>query len=105
MLQTPSTNGKQNTLIFLLDKTYNQEIILEDENNKKIISYTPQKDYSVVIISSPKIEKNKEYTLKINNKKITSLIANDLNTINGEIKNNQPPKPNGEKHHPPKEPR
>ena len=95
MAQSPSTSSTQNSLMFYLSTSYNnKEIILEDENGNEIISYTPKKIYSSIIISSKKIRESKTYTLKIDNKKITSLTSSSIITTDGQ--SNGP----GGNHHP-----
>ena len=85
MAQSPSTSSTQNSLMFYLSTSYNnKEIILEDENGNEIISYTPKKIYSSIIISSKKICEGKTYTLKIDNKKITSLTSSSIITTDGQ---------------------
>ena len=95
MAQSPSTSSTQNSLMFYLSTSYNnKEIILEDENGNEIISYIPKKTYSSIIISSKKICEGKTYTLKIDNKKITSLTSSSIITTDGQ--SNGP----GGNHHP-----
>ena len=88
--------------MFYLSTSYNnKEIILEDENGNEIISYTPKKIYSSIIISSKKICEGKTYTLKIDNKKITSLTPSSIITTagqsNGPGGNHHPGGPGGRK--------
>lgn len=102
MAQSPSTTSTQNSLMFYLSTSYNnKEIILEDENGNEIISYTPKKIYSSIIISSKKIREGKTYTLKIDNKKITSLTPSSIITTagqsNGPGGNHHPGGPGGRK--------
>ena len=102
MAQSPSTSSTQNSLMFYLSTSYNnKEIILEDENGNEIISYTPKKIYSSIIISSKKICEGKTYTLKIDNKKITSLTSSSIITTagqsNGPGGNHHPGGPGGRK--------
>ena len=102
MAQSPSTTSTQNSLMFYLSTSYNnKEIIIEDENGNEIISYIPKKTYSSIIISSKKIREGKTYTLKIDNKKITSLTPSSIITTagqsNGPGGNHHPGGPGGRK--------
>ncbi len=84
MAQSPSSSSTQNSLTFYLSSTYNaKKITLEDEDGNEIISYTPQKSYELVIISSQKIREGETYTLKINNTKVTTLTVTSTVTTNG----------------------
>lgn len=47
------------------NQSANTKIILKDKNGNTILSQTPEYDFAIVILSSPKIEKNQTYTITI----------------------------------------
>jgi len=65
MLESPSENSKQNSIVAVFDETKSAStpVYIEDENGNALFSYTPQKQYSSVIISSPSIESDKNYSI------------------------------------------
>lgn len=69
MLETPSSGSKQNTIVAALDteNSSDKNIYLNDENGNEIISHSPAKNYSAIIISSPDIQTGKEYSLMTGN--------------------------------------
>lgn len=76
------SSSKQYSLFFNLPTTYNKNIKLLDPDNNIIIDYTPTQKYNSILISTNEITFANTYTLKINNKKITSLTAIDIITTN-----------------------
>ncbi len=65
MLETPSDSSKQNVLVVTFDeeKSANTPVYVQNKNGETIFSYTPSKKYSAVVISSPDIADNKEYSV------------------------------------------
>lgn len=65
MAEIPSEDSKQNSLAvtFSQANSANTPIILADSNGKAIMSYTPTKEYSSVVISSPEIKTGEEYNV------------------------------------------
>ncbi len=63
MAETPSESSEQNSIAaaFSQDKSAATLIYIIDENDKVIAAYKPSKVFSSIIISSPQIEKGKEY--------------------------------------------
>lgn len=63
MAETPSEISKQNSIAaaFSQSKSALTLVYVTDENDKVIVAYKPSKEYSSVIISTPEIEKGKEY--------------------------------------------
>lgn len=47
------------------NQSANTNIILTDQNGKELISYTPEQDFEVVILSSPEIKSGETYTITI----------------------------------------
>ncbi|MBQ3567295.1 MAG: carbohydrate-binding domain-containing protein, partial [Oscillospiraceae bacterium] len=65
MLETPSDSSEQNVLVVTFDeeKSANTPVYVQNENGETMCAYTPSKKYSAVVISSPEIADNKEYSV------------------------------------------
>lgn len=64
MVEAPDSSSTQNVInATLTSKEANTLINVQDENGNNIITYAPSKAYSSVIISTPKLESNKTYTV------------------------------------------
>lgn len=72
MAETPSASSLQNSIEFLLNKTYQSGdvITLADKDGNEILSGTSGKKFGWVCISSPDIATGGSYTLKINGEEI-----------------------------------
>lgn len=68
MLQGVSSSSKQNNVTISFDTTYSANTVLSIVNSKQeeIISYTPSKSFSSVVIASDKLELNEAYTILVN---------------------------------------
>lgn len=95
MAQEFSNDSTQNSInIFLTSTQQANTAIAITKENETIISYTPSKSYSLVQISSPDLEENTEYTIKIGNETYeTFTISSTITTIgnNASPGNNQIP--------------
>ena len=56
------------------------EVSLVDESGKTVLSFTPEKQFSHVVISSALIEKGKTYTIKAGSTKLATFTANQVVT-------------------------
>lgn len=65
MAQGFSNSSKQCSLLFTFSSTVSAgcEVVLKDADGGTVASYTPQKDYQSVVISSGRLEQGKTYTL------------------------------------------
>ncbi|SHO44631.1 carbohydrate-binding domain-containing protein [Anaerocolumna xylanovorans] len=82
MAQAPSDGSKQPSVAYVFDsaQTGGTKISLADTDGKEMISYTPEKNYQYVLISSPLLEKNKKYTLSSNGSLVYTFTISD--TVN-----------------------
>lgn len=98
MLQNISSTKQYNvTISFSNSYESNTEVSILDSNNNEIISYTPTKTFSSIIISTPKLKQNETYTIKVNNETYTTFTSTSYSTSvgsRGEMMNgggHQPP--------------
>lgn len=81
MLQGISSSSKQNNIIaYLSNVSANTKISIVDSNNKEVISYTPSKSYSSLVVSSSKLEMNQTYRILINGEEYQSFTVNSTTT-------------------------
>ena len=68
MAQSATTDSNQYNVMIYFNTTYSNsdKISILDENNQEIMSYTPTKNYSSLLFSSPTLQSNTTYTIKIN---------------------------------------
>ena len=66
MWQNPSTSSTQNSIAFSNSGSAGDKIEIKDSNGNTIASFTTEKAYGGVVISSSKIEQGKTYTLYVN---------------------------------------
>lgn len=84
MLQSISSTKQYNvTIIFNTSYKANSNVQILDSNNEKIISYTPSKTFSSIIISTPALEKNETYTIKVNDTEYTTFTTSSLSSTVG----------------------
>ena len=84
MLQSISSTKQYNaTISFTTTYQAGKEVTITDSNNNEIISYTPTKSFSAIIISTSKLKQNQTYsnyiTEQLNNYKEKSLKNNTTN--------------------------
>ncbi len=91
MLETPSDSSKQNIVVVAFDsqQNINTKISMTDESDKEIISYTSSKKYTAAIISTPNIEKGKEYGVLIDDELVEKIKIEDIVTTIGNVANGQ----------------
>ena len=65
MAQTFSESEQGVIAVSVGNVSADTKIQLSDKEGNVIIDYTPKLDYAVVILSSPDIEKNETYTVKV----------------------------------------
>ncbi|MBQ6631241.1 MAG: carbohydrate-binding domain-containing protein, partial [Romboutsia sp.] len=66
MAQTPSNSSTQKILnINLTSQKANSAINITSSNGKNILTYSPAKSYSSVIVSTPEIKDNTKYTVSV----------------------------------------
>lgn len=60
-----SSSSTQGSMLVNITNTVSGEVTLKDESGETLVSYTPQKSYNSVVISTPKIEVSKTYTVSM----------------------------------------
>lgn len=60
-----SNSSTQGSMLVNITNTVSGEVTLKDESGETLVSYTPQKSYNSVVISTPKIEVSKTYTVSM----------------------------------------
>lgn len=60
-----SSSSTQGSMLVNITNTVSGEVTLKDESGENLVSYTPQKSYNSVVISTPKIEISKTYTVSM----------------------------------------
>ncbi len=82
MTQSPSTSSTQYsiTVIFSSAQTACSTVTLTDENGSTVLSYTPNKKYQSILLSSASLVKGGTYTLKVNNKELTDITISSVVT-------------------------
>lgn len=84
-----SDKSKQYNLTVYLDKTYDKaSISLVGEDDTVLETYTPNKSFSSIVISSNRLVKSKNYRLEINSEVIETFKVENISTILGETLNN-----------------
>jgi hypothetical protein len=65
--KTPSDDSTQISLTYNISstKTSGTQVSLLDENNDVVISFTPEKSYQVVFITTPELDQDTNYTLAV----------------------------------------
>lgn len=84
MLQSISSTKQYNVAItFNNNYDSNTKVQIIDSNNNEVISYTPSKMFSSIIISSKHLEGNKTYTIKVVDDIYTTFTTTSLSTSVG----------------------
>lgn len=66
MMAQSFSNSEQGVIAIKVgNQSAGTQIILKDKNGNTILSQTPEYDFAIIILSSPKIEKNQTYTITI----------------------------------------
>lgn len=60
-----SSSSTQGSMLVNITNTVSGEVTLKDESGETLVSYTPQKSYNSVVISTPRIEVSKTYTVSM----------------------------------------
>lgn len=91
MAQGASSSSKVYNLLVNFTSTYSSgdKITIEDSNNKEIISYESAKSYSTLVVSSPKLENGKSYTIKVNGSEYKTFTISSITTTIGNSSNNR----------------
>ena len=74
MLETPSTNSTQCTVVATLNSSMN-ELAIVNSDGETIIRFEPEKQYQAVIISSPQLVKGETYGLYTGSTSSGTLVA------------------------------
>lgn len=81
MLQGISSSSKQNNMIaYLSNVSANTKIAIVDSNNNEVISYTPSKSYSSLVVSSSKLKTGNTYKILINGEEYQSFTISSTTT-------------------------
>lgn len=92
MLQMISSDNQYNVIVaFSNQYQENTKISILDDNNKEIISHTPTKSFSSLILSSPFLEKGKNYKLEIDEEIYQTFEIKEYTTTIGRVSNHQMP--------------
>lgn len=84
MDESPSSSSTQYILyINTTNKNANTNITLVDKDNNEIINYSPSKEYSSIVISTPDLQKDNNYTLKIDDNTEASITVSEIITNYG----------------------
>ncbi len=90
MLQGISSTKQYNaTIAFSTNHLENTKVTIVDSNNQEIISYTPTKSFSSIILSSNLLKKDETYTVKVEEETIT-FTTDSFSTIVGTRQNMNP---------------
>lgn len=91
MAQGASSTSKVYNLLVNFTSNYNKddEITIENSNNKEILSYKSDKSYSTLVVASPKLENGKSYTIKVNGNKYETFTISSITTTIGNGSNNR----------------
>ena len=65
MAQTFSDSDQGVVAVSVGNQPARTEIILKDASGKTLITYKPELDFSVVILSGPEVVKNQTYTITV----------------------------------------
>lgn len=78
MTQSATSDSEQYNVIIYLTSTNDSsdKITIIDNNNTEIMSYTSTKNYSTLLFSSPKLQSNTTYTIKINGTEYDTFTTN-----------------------------
>ena len=82
MWQNPSNTSTQNSISFNKTGNSGDKIVLKDSNGNEIVSFTAEKTYGAVLISSSKITNGETYTLWVNGTNGGELTVNSTVTTN-----------------------
>ncbi len=87
MAESPHSSSGQNSIVYNIDGFKRQsEISVIDSKGDKILSGISPKSFNWVLISSPKLVKGENYTLKIDGTEIITAEVTDTATSVGEIR-------------------
>lgn len=91
MAQAPDSTSSQNSLAFYLTETQasGSAVELRDSSGSVLVSFTPDKQYQSVVVSTPDIEIGQSYSLYINGSEYASVTASDVTTTSGTASGNQ----------------
>lgn len=91
MVQAPDTTSTQYSLSFYLTETQQggSDIQLLTSSGSVIVSYTPEKAYQSIVISSPALQEGETYTLMIGGTENTTATVTDITTTVGTVTGGQ----------------
>ena len=99
MAQAPDNSSSQSSILMYYTNAQaaNTTFSLKDSNGKVIASFTPSKQYTAVVISTPEIKKGSTYTLYSGETKVVTFTTSDTTTFLNEsgITTNQGHSPGG----------
>lgn len=93
MAQSATTDSKQNSVMIYFNNTYSSDdvITIIDSNNNEIMSYTSKKNYASLLFSSPSLQSNSSYTIKVNGSTYQSFtVDTNCNSVGGKGMGNMP---------------
>lgn len=84
MMQTISSSSTQYNVAIVFSSTYqDKKISIVDSNNNEVISYTPSKSFSSIVISSKIFAKNSTYTIKVDEEDYSTFTISSISTSVG----------------------
>ncbi len=89
MIEMPSSNSKQNILVFSTSGNNGDTIVLKDSSGNEVTSFTSENSYQVIIVSNSSIKTGESYNLYVNGTQKAELKVNSTVTSNVTNVNNQ----------------
>lgn len=85
MAQSASSGSKQNTVMCYLSSTNGgTEVTVTDSSGNRVLSYTPSKTFSCIMISSSSLKTGETYKLNLNGTEYVSFtVSNTLTSVSG----------------------
>ena len=85
MLQNCSSSSTTYNITINLNSNYSSEDIITiiDNSNNEVISYKSNKNYSSLIVATPKLKKGETYTININNLEYKTFTISNITTTIG----------------------
>lgn len=85
MMQGTSSSSTQGGMAIALGNSYEggSEVVITDSNGKEIISYTPSKAFSAIVVSCDELKVGETYTISVNSNKLGTVELSSVSVSNG----------------------